>query len=234
MTPHIEAKPEEIASIVLMPGDPRRAEYIARNYLEDYVLVNSVREEHAYTGYYKNKRVTVFSSGMGIPSMGIYSYELFNNYDVEVILRIGSCGSYTEELCIHDILLATHAYSTSDYAKEVEGEDKNIVEPSKQLNELIIKTAKKLNTKLVAGGVHSTEAFYNNLDYKEISNKYNTLGVEMETFSLFTNAKRTNKKAAALLTVTDSFITNEKMSSAERERDLNKMILLALESIINL
>ena len=127
MTPHIEASLDEIAPIVLMPGDPVRAENIAKKYLTDYKLVNKVRGELAFTGYYKNKKVTIFSSGMGIPSMGIYSYELFKHYNVEAILRIGTAGSYKKEVNVGDIILAESSYSTGSYSFELDGKKENIL-----------------------------------------------------------------------------------------------------------
>lgn len=234
-TIHISAEKEDIASIVLMPGDPKRCKYIAENFLSDAKLVNEVREEHAYTGYYKNKLVTIFSSGMGIPSMGIYSYELYNNYDVKAIIRIGTAGSYTEELKVRDLFLATSSYSESEYDKKVLDNSVENIMSSNELNEIIRQKSKELNIDLKEGRTHTGEAFYEKFnDYKRIRDEHNCMAVEMECFSLFINAYETKKQASAILTISDSFITEEKLTSEDREKTLNEMITLALESIISL
>lgn len=233
MTPHIEASINDIASTVIMPGDPNRVKYIAENFLENIKLVNTVRGELAYTGYYKGKRITIFSSGMGIPSMGIYSYELYKYYNVENIIRVGSAGAYTKDLNIKDILLVENSYSTSSY--KVEGTNTNIVSSNNELNSIIENTSKKLNINLKQGNVYSSESFYElDLNIEELINKYNIKCVEMETYSLFTNSIYFNKKASALLTISDSFVTKEALSSKEREEGFNKMIELALESSLKI
>jgi len=231
-TVHIEAKKGEIAPRVLMPGDPNRVHYIAKKYLENPVLVNKVRGELAYTGTYKGVKVTIFSSGMGIPSMGIYSYELFNDYDVEEIIRIGTAGSYDPELKVYDILLADSVYSTTNFDTESGREDLEILNTSSELNSLIINTARNKNLDLKVGRLHSSEAFYtDNKDYT----KYTDLGckaVEMEAYALMYNANRFMKKATALVTISDNLITHEEIDSSARERKLDEMIVLALDSII--
>ena len=233
MTPHIEASINDIASTVIMPGDPNRVKYIAENFLEDIKLVNKVRGELAYTGYYKGKRITIFSSGMGIPSMGIYSYELYKYYNVENIIRVGSAGAYTKDLNIKDILLVENSYSTSSY--KVEGTNSNLIPSNNELNNIIVNTSKKLNINLKQGNVYSSESFYElDLNIEELINKYNIKCVEMETYSLFTNSIYFNKKASALLTISDSFVTKEALSSKEREEGFNKMIELALESSLKI
>lgn len=233
MTPHIEADINDIASTVIMPGDPSRVKYIAENFLENIKLVNTVRGELAYTGYYKGKRITIFSSGMGIPSMGIYSYELYKYYNVENIIRVGSAGAYTKDLNIKDILLVENSYSTSSY--KVEGTNSNLIPSNNELNNIIVNTSKKLNINLKQGNVYSSESFYElDLNIEELINKYNIKCVEMETYSLFTNSIYFNKKASALLTISDSFITKEALSSKEREEGFNKMIELALESSLKI
>lgn len=233
MTPHIEASINDIASTVIMPGDPNRVKYIAENFLENIKLVNTVRGELAYTGYYKGKRITIFSSGMGIPSMGIYSYELYKYYNVENIIRVGSAGAYTKDLNIKDTFLVENSYSTSSY--KVEGTNTNIVSSNNELNSIIENTSKKLNINLKQGNVYSSESFYElDLNIEELINKYNIKCVEMETYSLFTNSIYFNKKASALLTISDSFVTKEALSSKEREEGFNKMIELALESSLKI
>lgn len=234
-TVHIESDLNDIAPIVLMPGDPKRSEYIAKKFLKNYKLVNSIRGMNAYTGYYKDKLVTVFPSGMGCPSMGIYSYELFNNYGVENIIRIGSCGVYSERLKLKDIILVTGSYSDSNYAKEMGGYTDKIMNSDVSLNHIIESTAISNEKKLVKGNIFCSDAFYEILDdYKKRSKEKNVLGVEMETFALFSNALKFNKKASALLTVSDLFFSREKLTSEEREKELNDMIILALESCLKL
>lgn len=233
MTPHIEASINDIASTVIMPGDPNRVKYIAENFLENIKLVNTVRGELAYTGYYKGKRITIFSSGMGIPSMGIYSYELYKYYNVENIIRVGSAGAYTKDLNIKDTFLVENSYSTSSY--KVEGTNSNLIPSNNELNNIIVNTSKKLNINLKQGNVYSSESFYElDLNIEELINKYNIKCVEMETYSLFTNSIYFNKKAGALLTISDSFVTKEALSSKEREEGFNKMIELALESSLKI
>ena len=232
MTPHINALEGEIAKVVIMPGDPLRAKYIAENYLKDYKLVNTVRNIYAYTGYYNDKLVTVMASGMGMPSIGIYSYELYKFYNVEKIIRIGTCGVYTDKVKLFDVILVNNAYSDSSFAKVQNGYNDNIISASKELNNKIKETGKNNNIDLVEGTIYSSDVFYKENDnYEVLRDKYNGLGVEMESFALFSNAKVLNKEAACLLTVTDHFITKEKASSTDREKSLNKMIELALKSI---
>ena len=232
MTPHINALEGEIAKVVIMPGDPLRAKYIAENYLKDYKLVNTVRNIYAYTGYYNDKLVTVMASGMGMPSIGIYSYELYKFYNVEKIIRIGTCGVYTDKVKLFDVILVDNAYSDSSFAKVQNGYNDNIISASKELNNKIKETGKNNNIDLVEGTIYSSDVFYKENDnYEVLRDKYNCLGVEMESFALFSNAKVLNKEAACLLTVTDHFITKEKAFSTDREKSLNKMIELALKSI---
>jgi len=234
MTVHIEAKKDEIAPRVLMPGDPNRATYIANKYLKNAKLVNKVRGELAYTGYYKDTLVTVFSSGMGIPSMGIYSYELFNDYDVDTIIRIGTAGSYTTDLNLYDILVCDSAYSETHFDEEAGREDNLIINASGDLNGMITNTARIRGINIKVGRVHTSLAFYaESKDYQ----KYIDLGckaVEMETYALLYNAKKFYKKATSILTISDSLITHEEIDSQAREQKLDEMIVLALESIIKL
>lgn len=234
-TVHIESNKGDIADVVLMPGDPKRSEYIAKNFLKDYKLVNSVRGMTAYTGYYKDRLVTVFPSGMGNPSMGIYSYELFKEYGVENIIRIGSCGGYSESLKLNDVILVTNSYSDSDYAREMDGFDKKIISSSDELNLVIESTAKNNDINIVKGNIFCSDAFYElDYDYKERTRDKNVLGIEMETFALFNNARKFGRQATALLTVSDLFFSEDKLSSLEREKNLNDMIILALESCLKL
>ena len=233
MTPHNEAKKEDIAKIVLMPGDPLRAKYIAEKYLDNWKLVNTVRNMFAYTGFYKGKRVTIMASGMGIPSMGIYSYELFKFYDVDTIIRIGSAGAYTDELDVFDLVLVDGSFSESTYAKSQNGEDRNILYGNSEINNQIKKTAENMGLKLNFNNVHCSEIFYKENDnYPEIRDKYHCACVEMESFSLFHNANLLGKKAACILTISDSLVTHKETTSEERQNSFNEMIELALESIL--
>lgn len=231
MTPHIEAKKEDIAKTVIMPGDPLRAKMIAEKYLDDYKLVNQVRNQFAYTGTYKGKRVTVFSSGMGNPSMGIYSYELFNVYDVEEIIRVGSCGSFDKDLGLYEVILVNNSYSNSNYLNELDGSTDKIIKSNEELNNDILETSKKLDININYGNVYCTDVFYNNVDIDELRDNKKCIATEMETFALFSNARKLNKKASALLTVSDNLITHEETTSEERQNSFNQMIELALESI---
>lgn len=233
MTPHIEANKEDIAKTVIMPGDPLRAKYIAEHFLEDYKLVNTVRNMFAYTGNYKGKRITVFASGMGMPSIGIYSYELYKFYDVENIIRIGSCGSYTSELDLFDIILVKDCYSESSFAYTQNKTTNNILTSSSILNDYILDTCTRINKTIKYGTVYSSDVFYKENDnYEEIRDKYNCLAIEMESFALFNTANMLNKKASCLLTVSDNFITKERATSLEREKGFDEMVSIALESAI--
>lgn len=232
-TPHIAANIGDIASIVIMPGDPLRAKYIADNFLTDVIEVNSIRNMLAYTGMYKNKRVTVFPSGMGIPSMAIYAYELFNFYNVDTIIRVGTCGSYKNNLNLYDVILVDKSYSDSNFAKTYLGLDTNVANSSSKINENIIKTANRINKTINIGNVYCSECFYSLV--KEINpliKEYDCLSVEMESYALFHIATSLNKEASTVLTVSDSLITHEETTPLEREKGFNDMILLVLESIL--
>ena len=234
-TPHNMANICDIAKVVLMPGDPLRAKYIAETYLDDVVQFNNVRNMFGYTGTYKGKKVSVMGSGMGMPSIGIYSFELFSQYGVEAIIRIGSAGSYREDYEIYDVVLASGAYSESNYAKVLTGNEASITYPSAELNDLIKATAEELDLDLKEGVIHSSDIFYH-IDeaYKKGIEDNNCVAVEMESFALFENAKALNKKAACLLTISDSLVTHEETTAEERQTSFNKMITIALESAIKL
>lgn len=230
MTPHINAKKEEIAKVVIMPGDPMRAKFIADTYLENAKLVNNVRGMYAYTGLFHGKKITVMASGMGMPSIGIYSYELFHFYDVDYIIRIGTAGSYQTDLNVYDVLLVEESYSDSSYAQVQNGSTQDIIRASQMLNQKMIEVAKQMNQPLVTGRVYSTDVFYKNQnDRFQIAEKHQCLACEMESFALFHNANITNKQAACLLTISNHFITGEETTPQEREKNLTKMIELALE-----
>ena len=233
MTPHIECQKNDIAPLVIMPGDPKRARYIAEKYLENAKLVNSVREEYGYTGFYKNIRITVFSSGMGNASMGIYSHELFKFYDVKAILRVGSCGSYCKNININDLFILSNIFSNSNYALEYANLNEKLMSSSKILNDTIMKKEEELKINLESITGNNVDAFYNIINESEV-NKYNCKIVEMESFALFTNAKVLNRLCSTLVTVSDNLVTGKKLTSLEREKSFDKMIILALESIIKI
>ena len=228
MTPHIEAKKEEIAKIVIMPGDPNRAKFIAENYLDDYRLVNSIRSNYIYTGHYKGKLVTIATSGMGMPSMGIYSYELFNFYDVDEIIRIGSCGAVYEEIELGSVILPTGAYTNSNFSCQFDSEIVNYCFSSNEINDRIKECSLKHNINLIESDVKTSDLFYH---LKKENDMFSYSAVEMECFALFYIAKRLNKKASAVLTVPDNIKTLEEMSSKERETTFNDAITLVLESL---
>ena len=233
-TPHIEVEDKNlIAKTVLMPGDPLRAKFIADTYLTDVVKINNVRNMFGYTGYYKGKKVTVMGSGMGMPSIGIYSYELFNFYDVEKIIRIGSAGSYVKDVNVYDVVLVEDAFSESSFAKVAYNYDENIQKASSELCKDLEASAKELNYKITKGRCHSGDVFYrhNGNVLEDVAKKYNCVAVEMESFALFANARYLNKQAACLLTISDSFITHEVTSAKERQESFNKMMEIALNSV---
>ena len=235
MTAHNKALKEEIANIVIMTGDPLRAKYIAETYLDDYKLVNDVRNIYAFTGTYKGKRVTIMASGMGMPSMGIYSYELFKFYDVDYIIRIGSAGAYLKELDLYNIVLATKSYTESTFAKVQNGETRDVLESSTKLNDIIRKTALELSINIKEGTVHSSDVFYHeNMSYMNEVINHACLACEMESFALFHNANLFGKNATCLLTISDNLVTKSETTSEEREKSFNQMMELALESILKI
>ena len=232
---HIEAKKEDIANVVLMPGDPLRAKYIAENFLEDAKEINRVRNMLGYTGYYKGKRVTVMGSGMGIPSIGIYSYELFNFYDVDTIIRIGTGGSLNKDIKVNDLVLASSSYSPSTFAFLWGKNTSNIIYSSKKINDKINETAQKLNYKINYGTILTADVFtvYANIDHilKNVPKHINLLANEMEAFGLFHVANLCNKNATCIMSIVDSPYEEKMLTPLEKEKKLNDMIMLTLESI---
>jgi purine-nucleoside phosphorylase len=229
-TPHIEATKDQIAKTILMPGDPLRAKYIADNYLENVEQFNTVRNMFGFTGTYKGKRISVMGSGMGMPSIGIYSYELFKFYDIDNIIRIGSCGAYTANLDLYDVLLVDSAWSESSFAKTQSGYADSTIYPSASLNAKIEQMANDLNIHITKGKIHSSDVFYReNFDeYKAIYSDHGCIAVEMESFALFHNANVLGKNAACILTVSDNLVTQEVTSAKERQNAFTKMMDLAL------
>ncbi len=231
-TPHIETTDKSmIAKTVLMPGDPLRAKFIAETFLEDVVQFNSVRNVLGYTGTYKGRKISVMASGMGMPSIGIYSYELYKFYDVENIIRIGSCGGYTADMKLYDVILAKDVWSESSFAKVQSGYDNDVIEGSAELNNQLIEFSKKLDIPMHIERIHSSDVFYReNFDeYKAIYENHGCVAVEMEAFALFHNANVLGKKAACLLTVSDNLVTHELTTSDERQLAFTNMMKIALE-----
>ena len=235
-TPHIESSLEDIAEVVLMPGDPLRAKYIAEEFLTDYKLVNTVRNMLGYTGYYKGKRVTVFASGMGVPSIGIYSYELYKFYHVEKIIRIGTSGSFHKDVKLLDVVLSTGAYCKSYFDQLLDNHDINYVEASHTLNDKIKKVAEDAHIPLKVGKTITSDVFDLYTDSEDVFRTNfpgdDYLAVEMEAFGLFYIAKKLGREASCLMTVVDSFYDKRSLSSEERETSLNQMIELALDTAV--
>lgn len=233
-TPHISAPDGAFAKTVLMPGDPLRAKFIADNFLTDAECVTSVRNVLGYTGLYKGQRVSVMASGMGIPSIGIYSHELFSGYGVENIIRIGSAGSYVDRLKVMDVVVAESAFSDSSYAKVLTGTDAKLLKPSPIINAMIAQKAQELGIDLKTGIVHSSDVFYSEETWQSIAARTGSDCVEMESFGLFCNADRLGKQAACLLTISDSFIDHVELTAEERQNNFRTMMTLALETAIAL
>ena len=230
MTPHISAKKGTIAKTVLMPGDPLRAKFIADTFLEDVQLVNEVRNMFMYTGTYKGKQISICGSGMGQPSIGIYSYELFKFYDVDNIIRIGSAGSYKKDLSLYDIFLVEEAYSDSDaFSKLVTGKARNVMKPSSFLNDKLSTIASDLGMEIKKGRTHSSDVFYGIRSIEKTIEETGADCVEMESAALFANAEATGKNAACLVTISDNLITKEETSAKERQEAFTGMMKIALE-----
>ena len=239
MSIHNEAKIGEIAKNVIMPGDPMRAKLIAETYLENAKLVNNVRGMLAYTGTYKGKPITVMASGMGMPSMGIYCYELYKFYDVDNIIRVGSCGAWNEHLKMMDTLLVENSYTEGNFAYNFNDEKCDFISGDNELLEKIMNKAYNLKIPCIKVNAACTECFdiYTKAPkayIKRATEKYNISACEMESFALYYTAKVLGKKAACLLTVVDLSYKKEPeaLSSSDREKALNNMIKIALESAI--
>lgn len=236
-TPHNNAPAGAYAKTVLMPGDPLRAKFVADNFLSDVKLVNNVRNCFGYTGLYKGVPISVQASGMGIPSIAIYSYELFTEYGVENIIRIGSAGSYTSRLDLLDVVLADSAFSDSSYALTHNGYKDKVNFPSPGLNGIIRAKAEELNITLKLCRVHSSDVFYTDDsmgNFEALAQRSGSDCVEMESFGLFHNANYLHKNAACLLTISDSFVSSKVLTAEERQNSFRTMMQLALESALQL
>ncbi len=231
-TPHIAATEKDaFAKTVLMPGDPLRAKYIAENFLDDAVLVNNTRGVQGYTGYYKGKKVSVMASGMGMPSIGIYSYELFNFYDVETIIRVGSAGAISSDLHLRDVVFGMGACTNSSYASQfnLPGDFAPIVDYATLCR--AVEVAKEIGVKPFIGNLLSSDTFYDDSNSLADWQKMGVLAVEMECAALYMNAARAGKKALAICTISDCPLSGgEECTALEREQTFNKMIEIALEA----
>ena len=231
-TPHNGAENGAFAKTVLMPGDPLRAKFIAETFLENPKLVTSVRNVLGYTGTYNGKEISVMASGMGMPSIGIYSFELFSQYGVETIVRIGSAGSYTKDLNLYDVVLAESAYSESSYAKTQNGCEDDVLYPSREINDKLLAAAEKLGIPCKEARIHSSDVFYqdaNRGSFTRYPENHGAMCVEMESFALFHNANVLGKKAACILTISDNLATHEETTAEERQNAFTAMMKIALE-----
>ena len=228
-TPHISAKLGDFAETVLMPGDPLRSEFIAKTYLTDAVLVNDVRGVHGYTGYYNGKRVSVMASGMGQPSIGIYSYELYHHYGVENIIRVGSCGSFSKDLHARDIIVAMGACTNGNYAAQYNLPGTFCPIADFDLVRRAAEECEKAGVNYRVGNILSSDMFYNDAGTDMEWAKMGVLGVEMESAALYCNAARAGKKALCICTVSDSFVYDGEISTPEeRQTSFTKMMEIAL------
>ena len=230
-TPHNNARKGDIAKVVLMPGDPLREKYIAETFLENAVCYNTVRNMLGYTGYYKGKKISVQGSGMGMPSIGIYSYELFSEYDVDSIIRVGTIGGMAENVELRDVILAEGACTDSAYAGQYNLNGTFAPVASFDLLRKAAETAEKMGIKYHVGNILSSDKFYN--DDKEASKnwlKMGVLGVEMEAAALYMNAARLNKSALCIATVSDHIFKGTSTTAEERQTSFKDMMLIALET----
>ena len=240
-TPHIKATPEDFGKTVLMPGDPLRAKFIAENFLEEAKLVNNVRGIHGYTGYYKDKKISVMASGMGMPSIGIYSYELFNFFDVDNIIRVGSAGGMCEKVKVRDIIIAQGACTDSNYAHTFNLPGTFAPIADYKLLKAAADIAEGMKLSYVVGNVISSDTFYNDnenipdgMTSADLWRKMGVLGVEMEAAALYMNAARSGKNALAILTVSDHLVTGEALSSDDRQNSFTDMRKLSIETAVKL
>lgn len=229
-TPHNDAKKGDIAKTVLMPGDPLRAKFIAENYMEDVTCFNTVRNMLGFTGTYKGKKLSVMGSGMGMPSMGIYSYELFSMYDVDNIIRIGSAGGISDDVKVHDIVIGMGASTNSNYAAQYKLPGTFAPLADFELLRRAVATAERENIKVVVGNMLSSDTFYtDSASDNDLWKKMNVLAVEMESAALYMNAARLGKKALGIFTISDHLYTGESLSAKERQESFRDMMKIALE-----
>lgn len=230
-TPHNAAEKGQIGKTVLMPGDPLRAKYIAETYLEDPVCFNTVRNMFGYTGTYRGKEISVMGSGMGMPSIGIYSYELYHFYDVEKIIRIGSAGGIQDDVNVRDIVIGMGACTNSNYADQYQIPGTFAPIPDYELLEKAVNAAREKGANVKVGNVLSSDVFYNDrADFNDRWKRMGVLAVEMEAAALYMNAARAGKKALCILTVSDHLYKEASLSAKERETGFHQMMEIALET----
>ena len=230
-TPHIDAKPEDFGKTVLMPGDPLRSKFIAETFLEDAKLINNVRGIQGYTGFYKGEKISVMASGMGMPSIGIYSYELYNFFDVQNIMRIGSAGSMQKAVKVRDIVIGQGACTDSRYAGQFSLAGTFAPIASYAMLETCVQTAKELGLTYHVGNLLSSDRFYgDDPSANEGWMKMGVMAVEMEAAALYMNAARAGKNALAICTISDHLITGEATTARERQTSFTDMMTLALET----
>ena len=230
-TPHNEARPGDIAQAVLMPGDPLRAQYVAEHYLEDPVCFNAVRGMLGYTGTYKGKRLSVMGSGMGVPSIGLYAYELYQFYGVESILRIGSAGGIGGDVHVRDVVIAMGASTNSGFAEQYGFPGQLCATASWPLLRNAVEAAERLGVRADVGQVFTADQFYNdNAEAGQLYRKFGILALEMETAGLYWTAQRLGKQALSILTVSDHIFTGESLPPEERQTSFHEMMEVALET----
>lgn len=237
-TPHNQCKDEGlIAKTVLLPGDPLRAKFIAETFLTDVICFNTTRNMFGYTGRFNGKKISVMGSGMGMPSLGIYAYELFKFYDVENIVRIGSAGTYTTDLHVYDVVLVKDAWSESSFAKVAFNMGAHTMKSNSNLNRKLSNAAAKLGIELKECRCHSSDVFYHDYNpkfsWQSVRDEKGCQAVEMESFALFATAKALGKKAACLLTISDSFVSDEVTTAEERQNSFTNMMKIALSLASN-
>lgn len=229
-TPHNEAIEGQIAKTVLMPGDPLRAKYIAETYLENPVCFNTVRNMFGYTGDYKGRKISVMGGGMGMPSIGIYSYELFHFYDVDNIIRIGSAGALQDDVKLMDVVIGMGACTDSNYASQYNLPGTFAPVADYGLLSKAVSIADKQGTSIKVGNILSSDIFYNdNAQVNDLWKKMGVMAVEMEAAALYMNAARAGKKALCMLTISDHIYSGESLSAKDRQLGFGKMMEIALE-----
>lgn len=231
MSLHIDTKKSNIAKTVLICGDPLRTKFMAEKYLTNPTLVCKTRLALIYTGLYKEKLVTIATSGMGMPSMGMYAMELYKDFDVEKIIRVGSAGSYYDEIKVRDVILAENAYTASNFAYQLDKGNDCLIEGSRKLNKKIIEQALKDNFNIRIGNIHTSDVYSSEYVDPHVKENF-CLAVEMECFALFYLAKKYNRDAACLVTISNNIVSGEELTPIEIEQTFDDAFLLALNSVL--
>ncbi len=230
----MEAEKENVARVVLMPGDPLRAQYVAENFLEDPILFNDVRNMYGYTGTYKGKKISVMGSGMGIPSIGIYAHDLYTYFDVDAIIRIGSAGAVADDVHTRDVVIAMSASTNSNFAEQFHLQGTLAPTADYEMLKYAVEAGEKTGAVVKVGSIYSSDTFYN--ADPNLNDKIRELGmlcVEMETAGLYMTAASLHKKALGILTISDEIFTGKELSVLERQESFDEMIEIALETAWN-